>query len=288
MIRPIGFLILLSFAPIAHADEKDDEIAKQKAAALALLKQCDVMNGALLETPDLFVAGGFPEAKLKTMGDLVQKSYASAIKALKFEADQNPFKAKLTVYFLPDRKQLSAFVGAVLNDRLDKGDRSQVDAVYKYPYAAISVYPGEKPIDLEAEAANQIAVALLRGKAGSNSLPQWMEDGFVKALKMRAAPLSPDRTAIRKMLAETKTVPAKYKVADVWGPNYDKEKQLLAGSLMEFFVFGPESAKLGKILAGMRPMDGAPAPKMDAVLMSLEMPLDKLDIAWKKYAMTGK
>ncbi|MCE9533101.1 MAG: hypothetical protein K8T89_18540 [Planctomycetes bacterium] len=285
----LSLLALMLCGASVVADERDEMIAKQKMVALDVLKKCEIASPVLIETQDLIVCGPFPEAKLRTMGDQVQKAYAVALKALKFEKSESPPKGKLAIYFLPERKHYAAFVGVIVNDRLEKDDRSHVNGQGNEPYVAVGVLPGEKPTDLDVEASTQVAVALLFAKAGANELPAWIRLGFARAIQMRTDPkFAGDKAAVRKLLYETKAKPGKYKVGDVWMPPLDKEKQLLAASLMEYLVFGSESSKLGQFLSNMRPVEGSPIPKADEVLKSLELPVEKLDVAWKKYVQTGK
>jgi hypothetical protein len=273
------------FVSFLRADEKDEAAARQKAKALEILKKCDVAKPALVETQDLIVCGPLPEDKLKTMGAAVQKHYTAALKSLKFEADA-PFKGKLTVYFFPERRTYSFFVSEVVTERLEKDDRGHADGRAEPPYVAVSVLPAEKPTDLETEASVQSAVALFQVKAGPARLPGWMTSGFARAMRMRQNPAAAaaDRDTIRRVLA-------KYKAGDAWIPpeNIDaKTKQLIAASLTEYLVFGPESAKLGKFLAAFRTAEGDPIASVPDALNGAGIPYDKLDASWKRWVATGK
>jgi hypothetical protein len=276
-------LLIVSFL---RADEKDEEVVKQKAKALEILKKCDVAKPALIETQDLIVCGPLPEDKLKTMGATVQKQYAAALKSLKFEASDPPFKGKLIIYFFPERKPYSFFVSEVIGERLEKHDRSHADGRGEPAYVAVSVPPAEKATDLEAEAGLQSAVALFQAKAGPARLPAGMTAGFARAMIMRQNPTAAakDRGTIRQVLA-------KYKAGDVWSPpeNVDvREKQLITASFTEYLVFGPESAKLGKFLAAFRTAEGDPMPSVTDALAGAGIAVDKLDAAWKRWVATGK
>ncbi len=277
----------LLFVSFLRANEKDEEVAKQKTKALEILKKCDITDPVLIETQDLIVCGPVPEGKLKTMGAAVQKQYTAAFKVLKFEPTEPPLKGKLTVYVFPERKPYSFFVNEVVGERLEKDDRSHADGRNDQPYVAVSVLPAEKPTDLEAEASVQAAAALFQVKAGPARLPTWMKAGFVRAMKMRNNPAAAagDRDTIRRVIL------AKYKAADAWTPPADisaREKQLLAASLTEYLVFGPESAKLGKLLSAFRTAEGDPIASVPDALNGAGIPADKFDVAWKRWVMTGK
>jgi len=287
-MRWLSVLILsFLFVSFLRAAENDEEVAKQKAKALEILKKCDVAKPALVETQDLIVCGPLPEDKLKTMGAAVQKQYTAAFKSLKFDADA-PFKGKLTVYFFPERRTYSFFVSEVVTERLEKDDRGHADGRAEPPYVAVSVLPAEKPTDLEAEASIEAAVALFQAKAGPAKLPAWMKAGFARAMKMRQNPAAAaaDRDRTKRELANYK-----YKAADVWIPpeNIDvKVKQLIAASLTEYLVFGPESAKLGKLLAAFRGGDGDQPPSVFDALKAAGIEVEKLDVSWRRWVVTGK
>jgi hypothetical protein len=290
-MRWFACLAILAFlVPAVRADEREELAAKQKETALKHLTKAGVANPAVVETADLLVAGGFPEAKLKTMGDAVQKYYTAAFKALKFEMTDSPPKGKLTIYFFPERKQYILFVGEVQSgERVDKDERSHMDARGNDPYVAVTVLPGEKPIDLEAEASAQVPVALLQCKAGPATLPYWMKEGFARATQMRNDPkLAGERAKLRKMLYETKVNPSKYKAADAWAPGAEPEKKLLAAGVMDYFAYGPGAAALPKLLGGLRDEGTGAPPKFDEALKSADLDADKLDKALKKYMLTGK
>ncbi len=278
----ILFLALLPASTIL-ADEKDEMVAKQRAFAMETLKKCsEVPQPAAIETADLIVCGPFPEEKLKAIGAVVQKNYATAMKALKFEMTDNPPAGKVAVYLFPERKPFALFVGEVLNERLDKNERSHVDGRRKEPFVAISVFPGDKPTDLDAEASKQVAIALLQAKGGTPTLPGWVQEGFARAMKMRTDPgkTAADRTWIRSNYRQAK-------VSDAWA-SADKSNQLVATSVMEYFVFGPGAPKLTKFLSAFRQIEGDPKPTVDAALTAVDLTPEKLEAAWKKFVQTGK
>ena len=284
------FAIPLLFDSPLSAQEKDETVEKQKMAALANLKKCEVANPALIETTNLIVGGGYPEEKLKSMGEMVQKSYTSALKALKFSEMESPPKGKLAIYFFADRKQFSAFVNEVLTEKLERDERTHIDARGNEPFVAVSVLPGEKPIDLDAEASRQVGVALLLAKAGPALMPSWMQDGFARALQTRSNPqlAAADKAAVRKLIVvDPKTKASKFQVWDIWGSAQGAERKVLAASFMEYLLFGPDQTKFKKIVEALRP-DDTLKPTFETALKAAEIAPDALDKAWKKWVMTGK
>ena len=290
-MRWLALLILpLLAACPSSADEKDELIAKQKMTALERMKKFDNEKPVVVETENLILCGNLEEDKLKATGEMVQKHYALALKALKFEMSDNPPKGKIAVLLFPDRKQYVLLVGDLTNDRVEKDDRSHSDGRGDTPWVAVSVLPGGKPTDLDVEASGQIAVALLQNKAGNARLSSWMRDGFAKAVLMRSNPgtASTDRATIRRVLAEAKGKPAKYKVSDIWASGGDPDKRVLAASLMEYFVFGSGGPTFAKLLSNLLPVEGTPNPTIDFAIKAAEIKPEELDRAWKKWVATGK
>ena len=195
-------------------------------------------------------------------------------------------KGKLAVYFFPEPSSTPTSSAMRSTIGWKRTSRSHSDARSNEPYIAVTVLPGQKPIDLEVEASGQVGVALLQAKAGPAALPSWMKDGFAKALLMRGDPRSfaTDRATVKKLLYDTKVKPSKYKAADIWAPGSDMEKRLISASLTEYLAFGPDSGKLGKILGGLRADENGANPTFEAALKSADMTPDALDKAWKKWA----
>jgi hypothetical protein len=291
-----GAVALLSVSSTATAQDAE-MVAKQKATTISNLGKCDVPKPALVETDHLLVTGDLSEDKLKPLAAYAQKQFAATLKGLKFEMTENPPKGKLAIYFFPERRKFALFVGELLSERIDKDERTIMEPRSNEPYIAVSIVAGEKPNDLDVEAANQIAVALLTCKAGPAVLPAWMKSGFAKATMWRldTASGNKERTQVRKLLLAMKDDPAKkgakiatYKAMDIWTGTFDIEKKLLAASLMDYFVFGPDGSKFSKILGNFRPTDDVREPTFLTALMATDIKVDDLDKAWRRWVTTGK
>jgi hypothetical protein len=283
-MRWMALLGLIFVASGIQADEKDELLAKQKTAAAGILKKLGVDNPKLVETEQFFLYGPFPEEKLKSWAEVLQRQYDLALKGLKFGPTDNTPKGKISVYFFPERKGYSLFIGDVLNERPEKDNRGQADTRSDAPWVAVTVLPGSKPTDLEYEASNQIAGALLQNKVGRTALLTWMKEGFAKSIQMRSTGATTERAKLRAWLGPK----GKYKVGDAWGTNAGEDRKLLAASLMEYFIFGPGGASYSKIVSGLASPDGVQRPTFDAALTSAEIKPDELDRAWKKWVLTGK
>ena len=284
------FILALFVAAPLKADDKADLVAKQKKAAMENVTKMGIDNTAFAETDNLILCGPFPQDKLKSWGDVVQKNYSFALKGLKVEPADLPTKGKIAVYFVPDRKIYTAFVGELLNDRVDKDEQSHFDVKSDTPWLAVTVLPGGKPTDFDVVAAGQIGVALLQRKVGNAVLPSWMKEGFSKAIQLRSGGNAAmnERAAIKRWLASTKDKPSKYKVSDIWMTAEAADKRLLAASLMEYFVYGSGAATFTKITKALNPDENGQKPTIEAALASAEIKVDDLDKAWKKWVLTGK
>src|SRR5262249_31002131 len=113
------------------------------------------------------------------------------------------------------------------------------------------------------------------------------KEAFARAVRLRADARSAgaDKAAIRKIvLGKTKPV----KPADGWAEGDSPDKDLIAASVLEYLVFGPEASKFPSVLAGFRVSDENPTPNMDGALKSAGFTPEGLDKAWKKWVQTGK
>ncbi len=106
---------------------------------------------------------------------------------------------------------------------------------------------------------------------------------------MRAEPgsASKERAVIRKLVLGKGKQPT-YKAADIWTGTYDQDKKLLATSLLDYLVFGPNAAQFGKLLSQFRPSDEVQNPDMGTALKAMEITPEALDKAWKKWVASGK
>jgi hypothetical protein len=156
-----------------------------------------------------------------------------------------------------------------------------------------------KPTDaeLQGELAAAVATAVLKQKAGTEAnmfqLPDWLTTGFGKAIVNRVEGQSARQTAfktkLRLLFAKGPKNPNPPKVNELWrGAERPKDFDLLATSLAEYFAFGPESKRFGKLLMGYKPSEEAPNPNTDAALDLLELKWDELDTAWKTWIIRGK
>lgn len=284
----VAFALWCWFAHPAPADERSDTAAKQKDVALSNLAKLGVAKPSVHETDDLFVGGALTADKLKSLGEGLQKHYAATYKALNFEANEPPWKGKLAVYVFTERTQFTSFIRQV-EQRRPEGDETASSQVRSdVPHVALTTAKGDGAT-LETSATAQVAIALLSRKAGVAELPPWFSEAFARAVRMRTDPKtgSTEKAAIRKVvLAKTRPMPVK--PTDGWAQGDMPDKALIATSVIDYLVFGPEAAKFPSVLAGFRESDENPNPTIDAALKSAGFTPEGLEKAWKKWVQTGK
>jgi len=97
-----------------RADEKSDTLAKQKAAADANWKKLEIPNASpMVETPHFLIYSRQSEAKAKALGATLDKVFATATKALKYDDKDRPWPGKLAIYLVPERSQFVDFMRKV-------------------------------------------------------------------------------------------------------------------------------------------------------------------------------
>jgi hypothetical protein len=269
------------------ADERSDAIAAQKSAAAAHLKKLDVANHTIQETDDLFVCGSVGMVKAKALADQLQKHYAATVKALKFEGNERPWKGKLAIYVFLDKKVYASFVRTVEQRRPESEETGSSEVRSDEPHVAITAEPGARAGALEAEAARQVAAALLIRRASPAELPEWFKSAFARAVQMRTDPKSAggDRAKVHQLLARRMNP---VKPSDGWMGSDEKEKPIIAASVVEYLVFGPEATKFPMLLSGFRASEENVSPNMDTALKAAGMTSEGLDKAWRKWVQSGK
>lgn len=284
--------VVTAFSPIAVAQEKDKDkpapptAERQMEFAAEALKKSDVKDGRVAETSRLILATSLPEAKAKTLAESLEKVYAVASKALKFDpADE---KVKLVVYTFTDLDQYRQFKRSVVKERPDEGETASHDVKRDDPYVAVSGRRGEKSPNFESLAAGEVCRALLAKKGGNARLPEWMKSGFARAVQMRTDPKSVggDRAAVARLAPRLPKGAKGTPVADKAWAGEGKERDLIAASLMDFLTFGPGSEKLGNLLSALVPTAAIDEPTFAAALTG-DWTLEDLDRAWRDWIAKG-
>jgi hypothetical protein len=276
------------FASTSYADEVSD---RQKKVAGETLNKVEVRKGAVVETDNLIVAADLPEAKAKAVAETLQKAYRVARKALQYDAKEEPWKGKLTLYILPDSRTFKKFLRLVAGVKPEEPYHVAVRGDEQYAVSGAEFGEKATEADIAAEAAPLVGVALLLAKAGSNTpVPEWVRMGFGRAAALRAEGTASKRfttyraTARALVLGGGGKFPAP--IADVWSGTR-KDADILAVSLMDYIAFGPGSPNFPKFLVGLRPNENGDPPAITAVLEAAMWKEPMLDAAWRKWVQAG-
>ncbi len=293
--RSVFAMLVLSASAFAQDKaDKPAEVKAQKAVATEKLTKAGLLKPVLVETTDLLVYTAWPEAKAKTLAAGVQKVFELAHKTLRFEPADSPWAGKLTVFFLPERKEFNTFVRLVEQRRPDPTDTTSVQVRGKEPYILVGLETDSKftEADMAGEVGAAVAEALLNTKsgvtAGSAVLPGWLTTGFGKLMVFRVegnmAKLNAYRTRARALVAKGKS----FKASDAWGESKTKETETITVSVVDFLLFGPDPTKFTKVLSGYKPSEERPTPTLDQALEAADYKQDTLDAAWQAWLAKGK
>lgn len=271
----------------ARADEKlAAEVAEQKKAAAENWSQAEAGPFAQVETDHFLVyVPRDLEKKLPDLAAALEKYYEQANKALKFAADEKLWPGKLTVYVFPDRTHYAGFVRRVEKRRPEPDEAGAARLDGDRPHVLAGPPRSKADPDAERQACQQAAAALLARKAGVTvPLPDWLLAGFGRATHYRVAG-DKDRAVAAERARATRLVRTRT-VRDVWGGALEAEDaNALRASLADYLAYGPGAAKLGALLSGFRPEANVVSKTTEQALTSAELPLEKLDADWRKWAL---
>ena len=290
------FLMVGSITLAAGPAEKKAAVEKVKATVEAALAKAEIKPIGKAETDHLLVYGTMSDAKVKTIAEAAQKSFAFAAKSLKVEKVDDLFAAKLVVFIVPDRKPYANLVQAIDGKRPDQSETYEVKARGDVPFVSIGTGIGEKPTDADIAnaAACWTAAAVLNKKLGTDpgafDLPEWAQLGYGKIATLRmegnAAKLTAFRTKAKSLVNGKLRGPVSIK--DAWSGSKGKDHETLVTSVVDFLAFGPDPERFGKLALGFKKSDDNRDPSIDRILQSLEWKWDTLDAEWKTYVIKLK
>lgn len=275
----------------ARADEKEDKkaartakIAEQKKAAEANWETVEAGPSVIQETANLLViAPKSMEKRIKDVGALLEKAHDQAKKALAFEATEEPYPGKITVYLFPGPDQFRAFVRRVEKRRLEGEEVGSHSATDELVHAAAS--PGKTPAELsvEAQGAAQVASVLLVRRAGVKTpVADWLVEGFGRATWYRVAPR--DRTTVQDRQQAARQA-VRRSAKDIYTGVVERlEAPALRGSLAEYLAYGPAAAKFSALLKGFEPEENVESKSTEQALEAAGLAWDRVDRGWKGWA----
>jgi hypothetical protein len=287
-LSALALLLAFALAPVA-ADELSD---KQRKAAGANLKKGEVAKAVVVETSRFIVCATVAEAKAKVLGEGLEKAYTSARKGLQMEDKDNPWKGKLTVYYLTDRREFNRFALSVAGEKTR--DSYVISAKGDEPFLINGPELGEKTpeADLFFETGVLVASATIQGQYAAALLPEWVKNGFARAAALRAAGTTSPRYTAYKNKARRVVLGAPGKapapMANLWNDMPLDDRETVATSLMDYIVFGPGAKESDKFLRGFLPSDTVPTPGVAQALEAAKWKEPQLEAAWRKWVQTGK
>jgi hypothetical protein len=284
-------MIALSFL-IAGAASADDVSAKQKKVAVDNLIKAEIAKGAAAEGEAVIVAGRLPEARLKTIAASLSKTNKLARKALQFDDKDEAWKGKLTIYYLPERKEFAQFMRLVVGSRQEGNYYIAVRGDEPYVVGGVDLDAKAADGDISAELGPLVAGAMMQAKVGTAAaIPPWVRLGLGRAVALRADGVTGKRYSAFKSQARAAVLGGAGKpgapIADIWTSDR-ADGTLLATSLMDYFAFGPGKANFGKFLSALRPDETGKEPDIAKVIEDAgwKRPID-LEAAWKKWVVAG-
>lgn len=290
----LALCVALAAPDRTSAQDKEKDKALVKAArdtAVANLKKASIDKPTVVETDNFLVVGSLSEEKAKALGAVLEKTTALARKTLKYEDKEPSWKGKLTVYFLPDNAEFKALMRRAFQQ---PPEGVYADLRADPPVLVDPADAGAKATEADQFAATAARVAGEHLKAkgtGTQSVPDWLRDGFGRVTAMRAEGTAAKRYTAYRAQAKATLANKGGKLADVWGESKTAGGDVLATSFAEYLAYGPGAGKFGIFLDGLKPSENITEPTVPQALDAAgwkDKDLPALDAAWKKWVAAGK
>jgi hypothetical protein len=283
-----GFLCVLLVSGVAIGQDRTPSAEKVKEQALDSLKKIESKNPRIVETAHLVIATGLPESKVKGAGEVAEKMFLKAHKALRFDtaSDREP---KSIVFLFQDVEEFRRFKRTVLKERAEDDEYSMTGIRNDIPFIAISPRRSDKNPNFEAIIGDEICKGLLVKKAGNSRLNEWMKDGFAQAVagRLDTKAISSERATARRLAPPIRKGAKASPVVDKAWMGSGRDKDAVAVTLMDFFVFGGGVEKFSALLAGLSPTDVQANPPFAVALEATGWKLEELDAAWRDWLAKG-
>jgi hypothetical protein len=281
-------LLILLQGTNARADDPLDSTDPFVKSAKETWTKVEPSEPVLANTEHFLILGPKAlETKLKEIGELFEKVHAEVAKTLFTGKNEVPFKAKLTVYLLPQEEQVPSFIRRVEKRRplgKEKGSYSAEDGKL-HVVAAVPSEKSDPPI--EVQAAQQVASLLLQRKAGVRTiLPYWLVSGFGRATYYRVVDPK-DRTVSTERQNATRFIrTTKHNAATVWNGLLEGEEQTaLEPSLAYFLAYGPARMKFLAMLAGFAPAENEEKKTVEQALQAAELKEDVINKKFREWVL---
>lgn len=279
MRTPAVWLTVLTTGPL-WADDPADAVSKQKQAIVANWKALQLSDAKPVESANFLVIGSVPEARLKALSSTLEKQFAAATQALKFEGER-PVAGKIAVYVIDDGTKYRSFVRTVLKASPDDDEQGRQSVKGDLPYVAAGPGRTKDAPSSETYAATQVAIALLAARTKNAPLPEWATVGFAKATAFQAGGvLGPARKRGAREVAR------RARVSDLWGEALPSEQKIALGTgVIDFLVYGKGVAKPLDVIAAMRPEEDKPVKTVADVFGVANLTPEQFEAAFARWLM---
>lgn len=290
----------------AHAQAKKSapvSVEKQKKTADALINKLKLNEIAHYETANLLIYSSTSEAKLKALGEVMQKQLALAQKVLRFEEGKEPWAGKLALFIFPNRLDFVEFVRHVEKRSVQAEDYISVQLENDMPFLAVGPVRGASGEDINNQALLEVIATMLRGRVGAAvRVPDPVLTGFAWAIAARATPTKAT-LAERKQLQTMIKLNPKRTIREAWdGSAPPKEAELIYNSLIEWVFFGSEASKSIEFLLAFRPGENGQVPSVEQALdlakfgvpakvadpSKLPNVQERITPLWQRFVLTGR
>lgn len=273
------WLTAFTTAPL-WADDTAAILAKQKQTIESNWKLLQLSEAKPVESANFLIIGSLAESKLKALSATLEKQYAVATQALKFDGDK-PITGKMAVYVIDDGTKYRSFVRTVLKATPDDEEQGRQSVKGDLPFVAAGPGRNKDSLSPDAYASTQVAVALLAARTKNAPLPEWATIGFAKATAFQASGVL---GVARKRAA--REVARRARVSDLWGETLSSEQKIALGtSVMDFLVYGKGVAKPLDVISAMRPEEDKPVKMAADVFGAVNMTPEQFEAAFAKWLL---
>lgn len=298
MMRTLLYLILfftisqpsMVNAQTGQTSDANDLETKQKQLGLENWQRAfddddKAQPPTIVELPLLRIYAKLPEKELRKLGQIYHQEMAVVVKALELKRN-DIWKGKLAIYLLQDRREFSTFVRRVERRRVFPYERSSISLDGDLPHIVVgptdsNIQPSATDLSLAEQAGAELAKAMLDQKFRKD-IPLWLRDGFGRATLLRVSPKS--RQATERQAAQLLAFQKKLSASAAWSAQGNRdERELVAGSVVEFLAYSGLTQKFVPLLQSFRPKGDGNATSTDEALRAIGVESSRLNTAWKAW-----
>lgn len=292
MFRPAISAALVA-AVVVSAGRADEVNDKQKAVAAANLKTAELKGFTIVESATLILATPLPEARAKAVAEGLEKTVRTARKGLQMDDKDEPWKGKLTIYHVGERRAFGSFLRAVSGERTEAGFYVAIRSDEPYVASGADAGPKATDADIIGDLGPVVGTAYFQSKAGSGTpVPAWVRNAYGRAASLRADGPAGKRLTTYKTAARTAVLgkgrgPAT--LAEVWA-NERPDADLVATALLDYMAFGGDKAgqdKFIRFVANLKPDENGDSPDVSKVVETAGWKWQDLEAGWRGWATKG-